>query len=454
MKRLRLSKGFKTIFSGQPDLSVIRLSQPDTVAVSAMDIPFVRPKLLVKENDPVKIGTPLFCDKRNDCINYVSPGGGTIKKIVFGPRRRLMEVIIALDKPMNRKSGDKPGENEQSIEFDSISQDAIETTDKADLIKKLQQGGLWQCFREFPFKDTADETRTPSMIIVSLNGNDPFSPHPGLVLDGEKDFFNFGLKVLKRLTSRIIVTAREGSLDRLGSLSSVVTHEVPDIFPSWDPGVVLYKMKTTTRENHSWTISAEHLILVAKFLLTGRYPIKRVIAVTRPNDKKPHIITRQGAPVNDLAGKIDTNSLITTGRFNGRAVDPGSHLGFFESTLNVISESDHEELFGFMRPGLDRPTVSRTFLSSLFSRPKELDCNLHGEERACINCSYCSKICPVDLMPSFIMKALHADDIEDALELGLLDCCRCGLCSYTCPSKIELTHILSQGIDMHYKDKE
>ena len=42
-------------------------------------------------------------------------------------------------------------------------------------------------------------------------------------------------------------------------------------------------------------------------------------------------------------------------------------------------------------------------------------------------------------MPAFIMKALHADDLEDALALGLMDCCRCGLCSFVCPSKIELT---------------
>jgi Na+-transporting NADH:ubiquinone oxidoreductase subunit A len=52
------------------------------------------------------------------------------------------------------------------------------------------------------------------------------------------------------------------------------------------------------------------------------------------------------------------------------------------------------------------------------------------------------------------MKALLSDDIEDALSYGLLDCARCGLCSYVCPSKIELVQILSFGMDSHYKDKE
>jgi Na+-transporting NADH:ubiquinone oxidoreductase subunit A len=129
-------------------------------------------------------------------------------------------------------------------------------------------------------------------------------------------------------------------------------------------------------------------------------------------------------------------------------------MGFFETTLNILPDPQTEEFFGFLHPGLTRHTVSKTFLSCLTRAPKALDCTLHGEERACINCGYCTKICPVDLAPNFIMKALLSDDIEDALSYGLLDCCRCGLCAYTCPSKIELTMILSDGMDAHYKDKE
>ncbi|MFH2093269.1 MAG: 4Fe-4S dicluster domain-containing protein [Pseudomonadota bacterium] len=445
MKKFKASKGFKTILAGLPDLSMIRLPEPETVAVSAMDIPYIRPRLLVKEWDRVKIGTPLFCDKRNPCIVYVAPASGTVQKIVFGTRRALIEIVILIDKTTDKTD---------AIRFDPIDETTLNKIPKADLIKRLQEGGLWQCFREFPFKDSADEHHTPPMIIVSLNGNDPFSPHPGLALENESSFFEFGLKVLNQLTDKVIVSTRHSSRDRLGAIQESVTHVAPDVFPAWDPGVVLYHEKTSIEENRSWCISAEHLVLVAKFMLIGVYPIKRVVTVTRPHDKKPHIITRQGAPIKNLAGQLQPNSIITTGRFNGRVADPDTHLGFFESTLNIINQSPTEELLGFLQPGFSKPSVSHTFASSLLGRPQDLDCNLHGEERACINCGYCTKICPVDLMPSFIMKALHSDDIEDALNLGLLDCCRCGLCSYTCPSKIELTHILSQGMDTHYKDKE
>lgn len=442
MKHINLSKGFKTALAGMPDLGCVQIPEPETIAVSAMDIPYIRPRLLVKENQAVKTGTPLFCDKRNPCIVYVSPGTGTVQQIVFGERRRLKEVVIAL------------GKKEEFIRFDPLSSGSLDSIPRTTLIQQLQEGGLWQCFREFPSKDTADETHEPPMIIVSLNGNDPFSPHPQVVLKNETRAFDFGITLLKRFSKQVIVTSRQDSLENLNGFKSHITHTVPDFYPAWDPGVVLYQLKKNQEENRSWCISAEHLLLVAKFLLTGTYPVKRVVTVTRSTDKRPHLITRQGAPVKHLVGDLEDTSLITTGQFNGRSVDPQSHMGFFETTLNILPDPQTEEFFGFLHPGITRSTVSKTFLSCLTRAPKELDCTLHGEERACINCGYCTKICPVDLAPNFIMKALLSDDIEDALSYGLLDCCRCGLCAYTCPSKIELTTILSDGMDAHYKDKE
>ena len=458
MENIKILKGFKTRITGMPDLSVIQMPEPETIAVSALDIPYIRPKLLVKENDSVKTGTPLFCDKRNKCISYVSPATGIVKKIVFGDRRRLQEVVIALDKNLNKnidKNLDKnSGMTDDFIQFETLPEIGVEKVPRSKIINLLQQGGLWQCLREFPSKDTADENHEPPMIIVSLNGNDLFSPHPKVVIENETTFFEFGLKILKQFSNRIIVTSRQSSLDMLNGFKDHITHAVPDFYPSWDPAVVLYQLKKTREENRSWCIAAEHLILIAKLLLTGRYPVKRVVTVTRKNDKKPHLIIRQGSPVQELVGHLNDKYIITTGRFNGRLVDPKSHMGFFENTLNIIPDNHKEELFGFIQPGLSKSSVSRTFLSCLSNSPKDFDANTHGEERACINCGYCTRICPVDLEPNFIMKALFSDDIEDALSYGLLDCCRCGLCSYTCPSKIELTKILSDGMEAHYKDKE
>lgn len=442
MEKIEVPKGFKTSLSGLPDTSMIRLSFPPTIGLSAGDIPHIRPKLLVKEGEVVKTGTPLFSDKRDRSILYVSPATGRVKHIRFGERRRLLEVVIAAQS------------QDDFIEFDPVAPQDLAKMSKEILVERLKQGGLWQGLRQFPAKDTADPDHSPAMIIVSLNGNDLFSPHPALLLEKERPAFEMGLRALELFSHRIIVTARESSMKKLKPFETLITHRVNDSYPAWDPGAVLYQIKQTQAENTAWCISLEHLIMIGNFLATGRFPIEKMVTVTKPGDKRPHMLTRQGVPIQSLMGSVPKGSLITTGQFNGRVIDRDSHLGFFENTVNVIEDINGEEMFGFMRPGLDKISASSTFLSALIKRPMPVDCTLHGELRACINCSYCEKICPNDLMPNFIMKALEADEVEEALELGLLDCCGCGLCSFTCPSKIELTQILSDGMDSHHKDKE
>ena len=440
--KIDMSAGWRTRFAGKPDDSLIRLPEPETVALSAMDIPYIKPKLLVKEGEPVLAGTPLFHDKRNEKTVYVSPGSGRVKTIVFGPRRRLVEVVVALDG------------KEASVGFDPIDPASIPDIPRQDLITRLQQGGLWPGFRQFPFSDTADGSLTPPMVIVSLNGPEPFSPRPHLVLKDEFDFFKTGLNLLRRFTDQVVVTVRHSDLDRLGPARDLITHSLPDAYPCQDPKVVLYHLRTEARQNSAWTIRAEHLILAAKFLLTGTYPVKRVVTMIKPHDTRPHIITRQGVPIAHLAGRPSEESRITTGLFRGRMPDAGTHLGFFESSLWRIPRTPDEEFFGFVRPGFDRHTLSRTFGSSLTGGIRIPDQGLHGEERACINCGHCERVCPVDLKPAFIMKAILADDVEQALSLGLLDCCLCGLCTFACPSKVELSDIFSSEIQTCLKDKE
>jgi Na+-transporting NADH:ubiquinone oxidoreductase subunit A len=437
MENLTINKGFNLKLAGRPDAFIKKIPPQDTVAVSALDIPFIRPKLLVKENERVQTGSPIFCDKRDRTIQYVSPATGTIKEIQFGPRRRLLAVIIECE------------EQDDYLSFDPISDLNEITIEK--LISQLKNGGLWQCFRQFPYKDTANSEHNPPMIIVSLDGNDIFSPNPGILLENQYDMFDFGLNVLKKFSPKIIVTVRESHFEKLGPSQKHVTHKVPDIFPSWNPGVVLYHLKKSSKDNLSWCISLDHLIMMAKFLSTGHYSAEKFVTISKPGELKPHFLIRQGMPIKSFIGSIPSKVLISTGLFNGRLASIDDYTGFFENTFNVISADESEQMFGFVHLGKTLPSVSKTFLSYLMQRTLTFDATLHGEERACINCSYCETICPNDLMPQYIMKALVTDEIEDALQLGLLDCCQCGLCAYCCPSKIELSEILSNGIDNYYE---
>lgn len=129
------------------------------------------------------------------------------------------------------------------------------------------------------------------------------------------------------------------------------------------------------------------------------------------------------------------------------------YLGFHETALNLLPAGDSREFLAFVRPGYDKPSFSRAFLSVFNSGPLTMDCNLHGELRPCVACNYCARVCPVEILPQLAYKGLLADDIEEALAHGLLDCVECGLCTHVCPAKIELCDHLIEGKRRYYQEQ-
>lgn len=56
----------------------------------------------------------------------------------------------------------------------------------------------------------------------------------------------------------------------------------------------------------------------------------------------------------------------------------------------------------------------------------------------CIRCGRCVEACPMGLMPLEMSKRARCDDLDGALDFGLIDCISCGSCAYACPSHIPL----------------
>ena len=67
------------------------------------------------------------------------------------------------------------------------------------------------------------------------------------------------------------------------------------------------------------------------------------------------------------------------------------------------------------------------------------------EEKACVRCGRCIRKCPMKLSPVVMNVALNANDLDEAVITGLLDCIECGSCSYICPARIKLTQRFRAG---------
>lgn len=437
MISMRAKKRLKLNISGRPSNEIEPLEKPSHVALVPEKIPFVKPRLKVKTGDRVKVGSVVFEDKSNPDLKFLSPGAGEITNIDFGPRRVIREIAIRLD------------EDEAYEEFEAIPDDMK----RDELVAAMMKGGVWPFIRALPFRNIADPEEEPPGIIVSLDGTEPFQPRPEVYLRGETDLFEYGIQVLKRLTENVIVTAADSKFSRK-RLKAAATHLHSGGWPAGDPGVRLYNIKKSAAENRMWYVDGQDLLNIARFCKYGFYPIGRIMVVAgSAANRRKHVRTRAGVPLGYMAGENGNGSrFVAGGFFTGCTASKDACMGFYENSLIIAPEGDQPEAFGFVRPGYSKPSASRTFLSVFNDSEMAPDCALHGEERACVNCGYCHRICPADILPQFTLKCVLADEIEEALAHGLLDCAECGLCSYVCPSKIELCETFKNAKREYHKE--
>ncbi|MFW5841762.1 MAG: RnfABCDGE type electron transport complex subunit C [Bacillota bacterium] len=67
------------------------------------------------------------------------------------------------------------------------------------------------------------------------------------------------------------------------------------------------------------------------------------------------------------------------------------------------------------------------------------------KEEPCVRCASCVINCPVDIQPVQIMNAVKRNDKKAAMNLDAKKCIECGLCTYVCTSKIEVTDYVKQA---------
>ena len=130
-------------------------------ALKPTDFPNLTPKLLVKEGDAVKCGSPIFCDKYNDVVVFVSPASGVVDKIIRGEKRRILAVTISSDGKFTQL-------NTKAKDFSKL--------DRAELKTDLLKSGLWPFLRMRPIDIIARPEDTPkSIFISSFDTNPPVS---------------------------------------------------------------------------------------------------------------------------------------------------------------------------------------------------------------------------------------------------------------------------------------
>ena len=144
-------------------------------------------------------------------------------------------------------------------------------------------------------------------------------------------------------------------------------------------------------------------------------------------------------------------------RSAGPGKDVGAHgfLRFYDTQVTILPEGGKRKLLGWLSPGINKYTFSKTFVSSFLpGRETSLDSDKHGSDRAIVLNNIYDPLVPLDIMTYFLLKAILSENIEEAEDLGILECDEedFALCTFACPSKTDVGGIIAQGLSLIEKE--
>lgn len=442
------TKGKDIKLKGAAGDEVSDVLSPRIVAIQPPDFRGLKPRLAVAEGDSVKMGTPVITDKEIDGLCLVSPVSGKVKAINRGLKRALLSVVIENDGKNTAES------------FPSHAPDKLAKLKKAETIQALLKAGLWPAFRQRPFSKIASPKDEPKSIFVHAVNTEPLAADMAKILDGKEKFFQAGLDVLTGLTAgKVHVCAKSGAKPEiLTNAKGVECHTFSGPHPAGNVSTLIQAVDPINKGDIVWYVEAQEVARIGRFFLEGTYPQQVVVALTGEGCAKTgYARTVQGAAIKELlpGTQFEGKRCITGSVLAGREIGADGFIGFYDTQISVVPEGGHRELLGWLMPGAKKYTLSHTYLSAFLPEQEaSLDTDENGGHRAIVLNDTYDKYINLDIVTYFLLKAVIAGDIDEAERLGILECDAedFALCSFACPSKVNVGAIIRRGLDVIEKE--
>tara|TARA_B110000438_G_C15802058_1_gene645591 strand:+ start:642 stop:1994 length:1353 start_codon:yes stop_codon:yes gene_type:complete len=449
LAHIKIKKGHNIHISGTPENEYYNVDKPKTVSIQPGNFRYIKPKLLVKAGDKVEIGSPLFFDKVQPDIHWASPGSGEVKEVVLGERRSIQNIIIELN------------EEENSITHSPFKYQEIQSLGKSKVTNRIMEANLWPIIRQRPFNKIADPKDSPSAIFISGFNSAPLTVNLDFALRHKQSVFQAGLDILDQLTDGSVHLTYEAdtNCETLTAARNINLHTVIGPHPSGNVGIQIHHIDPWKPKEVIWVINAQDVLTLGDLFLKGVYDPSIVATVAGPGVKNPaHIKTRVGANIesflaNNLLG--DNNRIISGDVLTGREINVNGYLGYYDTTISVIPNSDEREFLGLLKPGNKdtRYSVTNAFLSGS-KRTFRFTTQQLGSLRPMVPINAWEDVLPMEIYPNALYRSILAEDYEEMEGLGLLECDEedFALCSFVCPSKIDVGSVIRDGLNLIMND--
>ena len=445
-KVIKLHKGLDINLVGKAVEEMTSVAATGLYAIIPDDFNGIAPKVVVKEQDTVEAGGPLFVDKNHPELKVVSPVSGIVKSVVRGDRRKLLSIIVEAGKKQTAK--------------DFGAKD-LSKMDAEEVQTLLLESGLFAYLRQRPYDIVASVTEQPKAIFVSAFDSAPLAPSFEFVLKGQEMEFQTGLDALAKMAKTYLSISKKQTSKALVEAKNVEVNVFDGPHPAGNVGVQINHLNPVCKGETVWTIDPQAVIFIGRLLKTGKVDLTRTVAVTGSEVLKT-------AYAKMLVGTQVTNAFkgnVTTGKslryisgnpLSGKQIAADGFLGAFHSQLTVIPEGNEvNEMLGWIMPRFKEFSTSRSYFSWLMGKKNYvIDARVKGGERHMIMSGEYDRVFPMDIYPEYLVKAIIAGDIDRMEALGIYEVAPedFALCEFVCSSKVEVQRIVRAGLDMLRKE--
>jgi Na+-transporting NADH:ubiquinone oxidoreductase subunit A len=461
----KIEKGLDLPIPGNP-LQVVRGGGTTTqIAVLADDFPGMKARLCVAEGDTVKRGQALFEDRKISGVIHTAPGSGRIIGIHRGEKRVLHSVVIDLSDGERRG---EPGPDEFAS-FSSYHGTSPDSLTGEQIRALLVESGLWTALRERPYSKVPSPDGVADALFITATDTNPHAPIPEVALEGRMDDFALGAKLLSRLNDGpTYLCVSEHSEIANHAPQGVRVEEFVGPHPAGTVGLHIHRLRPVNRQRRVWHIGYQDVAAVGQLFTTGRLDVSRVISIAGPMVEDPRLErTRIGARVSELVSsdiseihrtdpgievRAISGSVLSGKRTHGDAFD---FMGRYDRQISLLEEDRENVFLGWLTPGSNLFSITGIYLSKIF-KPKRFrfTTTTNGSPRAMIPIGLYERVMPMDILPTFLLRALIVGDIERAEQLGVLELDEedLALCTYVCSGKTNYGPLLRQNLEMIEKE--
>jgi len=457
MNVFNFNGGYNFMLRDGSDSIVSYILPSKIIGISPPRVINFKSKICVKVNQKIVSGDVLFYHRKQAHIKITSPVSGVIKSIVYGPKRVLEVIEIIADE-------------EKSSQYKKFKKMSIDLLNKKSIITTLIDSGIWHKFRKINSNDFLGDENTflknQNALFLSLFSTEPHLSQIKFLLTNKNymQFFLYGLRICSLLFNNIHIfdidrNVPQKIFDFAHDISNIDLYQIENKYPAENSGLQHFLINNNKKNVVNISTRIFALIEIGHLFIHENVIKERYINLSGNGLlKKHHLIVVAGTSLRAILMPAMQKTtakfrIISGGLLTGHKLHLDKYLSDDDTALHVSKEDTERIPLFFFRLGWNNMTMLKTWGSGFLPpQTHSISTNNNGEERACVQCGYCIDVCPVQIMPSLIMKASISNNIEKMEHLFINDCIHCELCTFVCPSKIEIVQHIKNGKDFIRKE--